>query len=164
LQERPLDALGATEAFRGLYSHSLGVTVLVRVVQVNGDAILVAKVIERGPGPLGWITTRRLSDAEWLELRRAAAALPEGSHEYFSPPKVETGPRDTAERCYTHDGAVVRVERFEAGVLHIAGGKYEAPGDTPCSGRVCCDPKSEALSRFFDELKDLVECDEPKEQ
>ena len=86
LQERPLDTLGAEEAIRGVYEHSLGVAIVVRALRVKGQAILVAKVRERGGGPLGWMTSRRLSAAEWETLDGEAARLPAGRHQYFPQP------------------------------------------------------------------------------
>lgn len=155
-QERPLDLLGADEAFRGLYDHSLGAAVLVRAVRSNGKSFVVAKVLERGPGPLGWITSRQLSDAEWRGLQRAAARLPRGNAEYF--PRLKPL-RRAAPTCEKVDGASVQIETVHDGALQVLSGDYETSDRAPCSG-ACCEPDSsdEALSRFFDHLAGLIEC------
>lgn len=156
-QERPLDGLGAEEAFRGLYDHSRGAAVLVRAVRFDGQFFLVAKVLERGPGPLAWITSRRLSGTEWAALGRAAAALPKGGPEYF--PRFS--PMPTARPvCETMDGSSVQIEVLRAGELQVLWGTYEPPSSQKCSGP-CCDPRKEAISRFFDRLLGLVECEQP---
>lgn len=153
-QERPLDLLGAEEVFRGLYDHSLGAAVLVRAARFNGEFHLVAKVLQRGPGPLAWITSRRLSDADWLALKRAATRLPNGTAEYY--PRFSPVP--TARPvCETMDGASVQVEVLQAGELRVLRSAYEPSSNQRCSGP-CCDPREEAISRFFDRLLDLVEC------
>ncbi|MCL4756266.1 MAG: hypothetical protein KJ015_39320 [Myxococcales bacterium] len=156
-QERPLDTLGAEEAFRALYKHSLGAAVIVRAVRLKGQAFLVAKVLERGGGPLAWITSHHLSNLEWTTLRRAAAKLPEGRHEYD--PRLRKPPPSTARVCEQVDGAYVQIERLQGGFVQVLDGPYEWPTDTRCSDP-CCepDPEAEALSRFFDQLASLVEC------
>lgn len=167
-QERPLDGLGVEEAFRGLYDPSRGAAVLVRAVRFGGQSFLVAKVLEQGPGPLAWITSRRLSGTEWAALERAAAALPKGSPEYFprfsliptARPEYfpQVSPTPTVRPvCETMDGADVQVEVLRAGELQVLWSTYEPSGSQRCSGP-CCDPRKEAISRFFDGLLDLVDC------
>ncbi|MCK6537040.1 MAG: hypothetical protein L6Q84_29070 [Polyangiaceae bacterium] len=157
-QERPLDGLGVEEAFRGLYDHSLGAAVLVRAVRFDGQFFLVAKVLERGPGPLAWITSRRLSGAEWASLERAAAVLPKGRTEYY--PRVRPEPRTAASEpaCVREDGASVQIEHLRGGVVQVSSGTYEQRSRMPYSDRRCRDSHSEAMSRFFDRLLELVEC------
>lgn len=155
-QERPLDMLGADEAFRAVYDHSLGAAVLVRAVRVRGEAFLVAKVVGRGGGPLAWITTRQLSTAEWAALQQAAAGLPAGRREYF-PDRAQEFRGTSALHCIGQDGADVQVEHFQNGILQVARGDYEWPQPEACEGP-CCAPDHEALSRFFDHLSSLVEC------
>ena len=152
-QERPLDGLGVTEAFRGLYDHSLGAAVLVRAVRFDGQFFLVAKVLERGPGPLAWITSRRLSGAEWATLERAAATLPKGRPEYFP----RSSSVATAPVCAAVDGASVQIEVLRAGELQVLWSTYEPSSSQRCSGP-CCDPREETISWFFDRLLGLVEC------
>lgn len=153
-QERPLDALRVDAAFRAAYTPFLGASVVIRAVRVDGKASLVAKVLQRFGGPLAWIETRRLSDAEWSVLQRAASRLPDGHHEYFSVP--EKGPAEQPQ-CAGYDGAEVEVERLEGGVIRIGNARYEQPDDATCPGK-CCDRNAEALSRFFDLLASLVKC------
>lgn len=156
-QERPLDGPGVEEAFRGLYDHSRGAAVLVRAVRFDGQFFLVAKVLERGPGPLAWITSRRLSGAEWAALERAAAALPKGGPEYF--PRFSPMPTGRPV-CETMDGASVQIEVLRAGELQVLRSTYEPSSNQMCSGP-CCDPREETISRFFDRLLGLVECEQP---
>lgn len=155
-QERPLDLLGAEEVFRALYDHSLGAAVLVRAARFNGESHLVAKVLQRGPGPLAWITSRRLSDADWLALKRAAARLPNGTAEYY--PRFSRVPGSGAV-CETMDGAGVQIELLQGGTLRILRGAYEPSSSQRCSGPCCgSDHQAEAISRFFDHLVGLVGC------
>lgn len=162
LQESPLDDLGASDAFRAIYEHSFGITVLVRVVRTEEGADLVAKVLNWHEGPWAWIKSRRLSEAEWGRLKSGAASLPEGMHEYF-PRSEEDAKRGVVLHpgCYIVDGVSVRVERLEHGVLNVATSAYFSPGER-CYPGTCCSGGSNANSRFFDELVNLVQCSKPE--
>lgn len=158
LQEAPLDKMGAMDAFRGLFVHSLGATVMVRVLRSEGQAVMVAKVLDEGVGPLGWMTTRRLSEAEWLSLKRAADALPDGRNEYFPEPRPQPkkASTTTGSMCFVEDGATTRIERFTNGVLHI---NYAQDRTHDCSATA---PSREAL--FFQQLRGLIRCAESNDE
>lgn len=162
LGEPPLDALGASEAFRGIYEHSFGSIVVVRVVRTATGAVLLTKVLDRHRGPWTWSTSRSLSDAEWMNLRRAAPSVPEGVHEYFPRSEVEAEKAVIPHPgCYVLDGAGVRIEQYYDGVLNVVASAYFSRRGGRCDG-ACCPAKGEAVSRFFDELLSLVQCAKPE--
>jgi hypothetical protein len=158
-QERPLDELGVRAGFRGSYMHTEGVWLSVRVLPIDGGAVLVAKALEPHGGPLAWITSRRLSEGQWLDLLAASSRLPDGRHDYAFTREHWDAIRpggSSSPRCYRAHGASVSVERIENNALHVIGGAYVRPAHV-CQG-ACCDPEAEAASRFFDRLVDLVGC------
>jgi hypothetical protein len=154
-QERPLSSVDGDQAVRAIYRHSLGSSVVIRVFRAGGQAYLVAKALEHRGGPLQWITTRRLSDDEWALVWGAAVSLPKGLDSYQSLAGYDLAKARRSD-CYRHDGAVLRIERFDRGVLYIRGVAYEPP---PCSGQ-CCDREAEAASRFLGRLVELVGCEQ----
>ncbi len=159
LQERSLRQYEpGTVAYRAIYMHSLGASVMVRVMRTDAEIVLVAKVLEGPRGPLSWIRTRALSEAQWETMRQWMESVPEGSSWYLGPPEARGASAIVTPDCHTVDGASIQIERFEGGKLQITRGTYQAENETPCAQRRCCNPAAYQISRIFDDLVTLFPC------
>jgi len=86
-------------------------------------------------------------------------SLPDARSDYFDPAPLKKSPPARAKlQCLWFDGAGVTIERLRDGKLEVGSARYGSRDDSFCPHE-CCDPLSRPISRFFDQLAQLVKCE-----